>query len=408
MANNEAQVIASVIMNGDIFSILGEPEDLFGGWADVAKYIKEHYQRYRVVPTADMVEENFGEVALPDPGSQPTQHYLDALKEEFVGSRIDEISLISAQAKKGGVPTKVRLEKMQTALASLTHYTAGSHDLNLMDYEGAAESFIQRKEISDASDGKPGISTGFAGLDCVYPTGMAPGHSIILFGYTGRAKSLWSGLLAVNAWAQGKRILVLSLEMTPQEYRDRIYAMIGNGMFSMADFATGDINPDDFREWAKKKFTDSADFIVVSTEGEKSITPNFVESKIDQYQPDLVIWDYLQLSMDNARTQAMTPRMMNLSREIKLMAVRKMVPIVSISSVTDDDNDKRNAPPMLSQVAWSSAIEYDANVAIAVHLYDDSNIIEVVMRKNRHGPLGCCYFKADIGRGIWVETFDID
>lgn len=408
MASNEANVVASVLKNGDVFSILGEPDDLFGGWQDVTKYIKEHYQRYRVVPTADMVEDNFGEVVLPDPGNQPTQHYLDALKEEFVGSRIDQISLIAAKASKEGIPSSVRLEKMQTALAKLTQYTAASHDLNLMDYEAAGESFRQRKEISDASDGKPGISTGFAGLDCVYPTGMAPGHSIVLFGYTGRAKSLWSGLLAVNAWLQGKKVLVFSLEMTPEEYRDRIYAMMGQGIFHMSDLATGDINQDDFREWAKKKFASSNDFIVVSTEGQNSITPNFVESKIEQYQPDLVLLDYLQLMQDNAKSQAMTPRMMNLSREIKLMAVRRNVPIISISSVTDDDNDKRDSPPLLSQIAWSSAIEYDANVAIAVHKYDDTDLIEVVMRKNRHGPLGACYFKADIGRGLWEETFDIE
>jgi replicative DNA helicase len=216
---------------------------------------------------------------------------------------------------------------------------------------------------------------------------------------------MWSGLLAVNAWLQGKKVMVISLEMSPEEYRERIYAMMSEGMFHMNDLARGDINPDDFRTWATKKFKDANDFIVVSNAGNAEVTPNTIQAKIDTHRPDIVILDYLQLMMDNAKTGGMTPRMMNLSREVKLLAVSNAIPIISISAVTDEDNDKRDAPPRLSQVSWSSGIEYDANLAIAVHLYDNTNTVEIAGRKNRHGPLFNCFFQVDFGAGRWVETF---
>ena len=131
-----------------------------------------------------------------------------------------------------------------------------------------------------------------------------------------------------------------------------------------------------------------------------------LQAKIDIHRPDVVILDYMQLFMDNAKTQAMTPRMLNLSREIKLLAMSNELPIVSITAVTDEDGDKRDAPPTLKQVAWSRGIEYDANLAIAVHRPDDSDMVEIIGRKNRHGSLFDFYFDVQWDEGIWEEKFD--
>jgi replicative DNA helicase len=298
------------------------------------------------------------------------------------------------------------LQKLLTSLSKLGQHTSGVRDLNLMDIDAASDYFDRLKEITEANDGSPGIATGFDAIDSAYPTGMAPGHSIVLMGYTGRGKSMWSGLLAVNAWLQGRKVMVISLEMSPEEYRERIYAMMSEGFFKISSLARGEVDSDDFRTWATKKFKDSNDFIVVSNQGASNVTPNTIQAKIDTHRPDLVILDYLQLMTDNAETQAMTPRMLNLSREIKLLAVSNNIPIVSITAVTDEDNDKRDAPPLLSQVAWSKGIEYDANMAIAVHLHSDTNVVEIAGRKNRHGPLFGCFFEVDFDSGLWVERFD--
>jgi replicative DNA helicase len=109
---------------------------------------------------------------------------------------------------------------------------------------------------------------------------------------------------------------------------------------------------------------------------------------------------------DNAKTGPMTPRMLNLSREVKMLAVTNNIPIVSITAVTDEDGDKRDGPPVLSQVAWSKGIEYDANLVIAIHRHDDTNIVEVVCRKSRHGDPFDFGFEVDFDRGIWIERHD--
>lgn len=405
MASNEAAVIASVCRNKDVHVILGESPEIFGAYGDTYEFIKDYYLKHKAVPEENLLESKFGDIAFPDTNA-PTQYYMDALRESYVGSRIEEVMLKAGRAIQSGRSSKDVLQQLLTTFSKIGQHTISSKDLSLIDVDAAAEHFDKMREVALANDGTPGISTGFDAIDSAYPTGMAGGHSIILLGYTARGKSIWSALIAVNAWLQNRKVMVISLEMTPEEYRERVYAMMAEGRFKMSSMARGEVDSDDFRTWATKKFENAADFVVVSNQGASKVTPNTIQAKIDIHKPDLVVLDYLQLMSDNAETQSMTPRMMHLSREVKLLAVNNDIPIVSITAVTDEDNDKRDSPPTLSQVSWSSAIEYDANIAIAVHKYDDSDLIEVAGRKNRQGPIFGCFFKADIDSGIWRETFE--
>lgn len=403
MATVESQVISAVCKNKDIHLILGEDPEVFGAHADVVGFMKDYYARHKAVPSAEVIEERFSTVDLIDV-TAPTAYYLDKMKDDFVRARLESIISMTADRIDMGDASRSIVEKLQTKLARLARYSNSARDLNLTDAEDAAEHFIRLREKSDG--GVPGISTGFDSIDCMYPTGMAPGHSIVLMGYTGRGKSFFSALLAVKAWQQGKKVMIVSLEMSPEEYRERVYAMMSSGLFKISDLARGDVNDDNFRTWSKKALADHPDFVVVSSEGIHDFTPNLIQAKIDVHRPDIVILDYLQLMNDNAKTGAMTPRMLNLSREIKLLAMSNAIPIVSITAVTDEDNDKRDSPPVLSQVAWSKAIEYDANVAIAVHRHDDSNLVEIVARKNRHGDLFGFFFDVDFDHGVWEERAD--
>jgi hypothetical protein len=63
---------------------------------------------------------------------------------------------------------------------------------------------------------------------------------------------------------------------------------------------------------------------------------------------------------------------------------------------------------MLHHVAWSKAIEYDADMAMAVHKPGDSDIMEIVSRKNRHGAEFGLWLNWDIDTGVVTETFDSD
>jgi replicative DNA helicase len=254
--------------------------------------------------------------------------------------------------------------------------------------------------------GAPGILTGFEAIDKAYPTGMAPGHLIVAIGWPGRGKTWFTSYLACKAWEQGFKPMIVSLEMSPENMRDRIYTMLGSGLFKASDFSKGDVNIDDFRSWGKKKFEGKNSFVLISNEGAAEVSPATIQGKIDQHKPDLVILDYHQLFNDNKRSNSEVERNRNISREFKMLAVSNNIPIIDITAATADDVSDQDEPPMMSQVAWSKAIEYDADMAMAIHRYPGTNMIEVVSRKNRHGHEFDFYLDWDINRGIIKPIYE--
>lgn len=211
--------------------------------------------------------------------------------------------------------------------------------------------------------------------------------------------------LACKAWEQGFHPMIVSLEMSPENMRDRIYTMMASGLFRASDFARGDISLDNFRAWGNKVMSDKPPFTIVSTDGMTEMTPAMVEGKIEQHRPDLVIADYHQLFTNNGRSNSPIERAMNISREFKRLAVSREVGLIDITAATSDDTSDRDSPPMMSQVAWSKAIEYDADMAFAVHRESDTNLINIVGRKNRFGDLFDFYMEVDLDRGKWEEKF---
>ena len=401
MATPAAEVISAVCEHKDIHTIMGENTEIFGSYGDVFDFIRSYYMKHKEVPSREFVATRFTDIELPS-NVGATAHHLNVLKSEYVSTRMDKIMITAGSAEaKREMATDERLQVLLTSLSKLVQYTAQAKDVNITDWESAQEYFDKARAMAEANGGTVGISTGFDTIDSAYTTGMSGGHYIVCMGYSGKGKSMLTGLLGVNAWIQGKKVLVLSLEMTPEEYRSRIYAMAGHGHFSMKDLERGDVDPDDFRSWASKSLMNSPDFMIVSTEGTQTVNPHFIQGKIDQYKPDLIILDYLQLMTDNAGTSDMTRRMLNLSRELKLLATANNLPVVAITAVTDEDNDKRDSAPVVSQISWSKGIEYDANLIIAIHRHTDTNLVEVIGRKNRHGDLFAMFFEVDFDRGIW-------
>lgn len=403
--NTEAEVISAVCKNKDISTLLADNVDeIFTSHRDIWESLKSYYYKFKAVPEVGILSERFKDFE-PVNTKAETGYYLDKLKNEYLSSRLKSILIQSGSALKEDAAGRV-IADMQTKLSQLSKFTNNVRDLDVTDLESAANHFASVKERSAAMGGSPGILTGFDAIDKAYPTGMAPGHLIVAIGWPGRGKTWFTSYLACKAWEQGFKPMIVSLEMSPEDMRNRIYTMMGSGLFRASDFAKGDVNIDDLKSWGSKKFENKNGFVLVSSEGMSDVSANTVQAKIDQHKPDLVILDYHQLFSDTKRSSGATERNMNISREFKMLAMTNGIPVIDITAATMDDITDQDAPPMLSQVAWSKAIEYDADMAIAIHKYTNTNMVEVVSRKNRHGQDFNVFLDWDINRGIIKEIYE--
>lgn len=403
--NTEAAVISAVCHNKDISTLLQDNVDeLFVSHKDVWDGLKSYYMKFKAVPDISILTDRFKDFDAPQTKAE-TAYYLDKLKDEYLSSKIRDLLMRSGSKLKDNAASRV-IDDIQKEIATLSKLTSTSRDLDLTDWKNAEKHFENVRQRAELMGGTPGIPTGFKAMDLSYPTGMAPGHLIVAIGWPGRGKTWATAYLACKAWEQGFKPMIVSLEMSPENMRDRIYTMMGSGIFKASDFSRGNINIDDFHHWANKKFDNKNGFIVVSNEGVGEVTPQTVQAKIDQHKPDLVICDYHQLFTDTKRSQSIVERNRNISSEFKLMAVRNGIPIIDITAATMEEVSDQEGPPMLSQVAWSKSIEYDADMAFAVHRTPDTNIIEIVSRKNRHGTEFDFFLDWDIDRGIVKELYD--
>ena len=403
--NTEAELISAVCKNKDISTLLADNvDDIFTSHRDIWDSLKSYYYKFKAVPEVGILVERFKDFD-PVATNGETGYYLDKLKNEYLSSRLKSILIQSGSALKEDTAARV-LSEMQSKLATLNKFTNHVRDVDVTDIEAAENHFLSVKERSAAMGGSPGILTGFDAIDKAYPTGMAPGHLIVAIGWPGRGKTWFTSYLACKAWEQGFKPMIVSLEMSPENMRDRIYTMLGSGLFRASDFSRGDIDLDTFKSWGKKKFEGKNSFVLVSNEGTSEVTPATIQGKIDQHKPDLVILDYHQLFNDNKRSNSEVERNRNISREFKLLAVSNNIPVIDITAATADDISDQENPPMMSQVAWSKAIEYDADMAMAVHRYPGTNMIEIVSRKNRHGHEFDFYLDWDINRGVITPIYE--
>lgn len=405
----EAQAINAICKNKDISAAFADNiDDFFVAYGDVWAGLKSYHAKYHTVPDASVLADKFKDFDVIET-NEPAAAYVDKLRNDYLEQRIRAVVLDNSQMLKTAPATQI-LEKIQADLSGLNRYSALVKDVDVTDMAASEKYYSDLKLRSAAMGGSQGIPTGFDVIDRSYHTHMAGGHLIVFIGWPGKMKSWFSERIAVNAWRSGFRPMIISMEMNAEAMRDRIYTLMGEGQFAMSELSRGDIDIDDFRTYGKKTMTDKPQFIIISPEGVADMTPNVIQSKIDKYRPDLLVCDYHQLMMDNKKTASTTERNMNLSRELKLLAVRNDIPVIDIVSATANEASDRNDPPLLSQVAWSKQIEYDADMAVAVHKADDISspaIVEVVSRKMRHGSDFAMYLSWDVNRGVIETKFDL-
>jgi len=356
---------------------------MFSTHGDVWKGLKDYYFKYQSVPESDVLSSKFSDFENIELGGE-TAFYVDELRNEFINDKLADIIQTAAldHGKVAGADLVQRLLRNVSGLAKDTNVI---RDLDLTNYEDAKDYYEKKRQRSIDMGGAPGIQTGFKVMDAMYPTGLAGGHLIVLIGWSGHGKSWMATMMAVRAWAAGYKPMIISLEMSPEEVRDRAYTIMGTGEFRHSDFARGAISLDRFDRWANNSLNDKNGFVVVSSEGAGKVTPATVQTKIDQHRPDLVILDYQQLFDSDENEGNEVVRNRRISRDFKRMAVRNDIPVINLTQATFDDPKQTSEPPRIEQVAWSKGIQQDADLALAVHKYEDSDVWAVIARKNRHG-----------------------
>jgi replicative DNA helicase len=404
MNNTEAKLISAVLKDKQVHVLLqANIDNLLRTHNDIWEFVRNYTEKNGAVPPLNLVVEKFRDFHPVD-GVGATKHHLEELQVEYLSDSLKDIIRTAATEVQSGQGSEA-LESLISKTSELKKNTSVIRDIEVTDLQSALAYFENLKK--QQALGMVGIKTGLPGFDNYLPAGIMPGQLGVFLAYPGIGKSWLSLYFAVQAWKQGKSPLVISLEMSETEVRNRVFTIMGEGLWSHRKLSSGDIDMEDLKRWHKTHLQGKPEFHIISNDSGGEITPSVLRGKIDQYKPDFVIVDYLQLMSPNQKSENETVRMKNLSRELKLMAIGEEVPIMAISSATPDDVTKLDTVPTLGQTAWSRQIAYDADWVLALGRGANSDIIECVFRKNRNGFMGEFLVQADFDKG-WYKYKDYE
>ena len=239
------------------------------------------------------------------------------------------------------------------------------------------------------------VNTGYSALDAQMG-GMHGGQLIILAARPAMGKSAFAFNIALNvARMQGKGVMIFSLEMSDEEIGRRFLFMESriNGHNAMQGFLTKDKIP---------QLVESAALISnypIFIDDTPGITPLHIKSKLRRVLAQsnnlgLVIVDYLQLMNLSERTESQTVKISTISRYLKEIAKEFDIPVIALSQLSRKTEERTDKRPMLSDLRESGAIEQDADVVLMLYREGyykkdiTSNVTEVIVGKNRNGPVG--------------------
>jgi len=398
MTNTESKLISAVLKDKQAHVLLqANIDSILRTHGDIWTFIRKYFEANGSTPPVSLVVEKFRDF-IPTEEVGATKHHLEELRAEYLTDSLKDIIRSAASNVQSGNGPEA-LDSLITSTSELKKNTSAIRDIDVTDLDSAVAYFENVKKMQAL--GHVGIKTGLPGFDNYLPAGIMPGQLGVFLAYPGIGKSWLALYFAVQAWKQGRSPMVISLEMSETEVRNRVFTIMGEGLWSHRKISNGEIEIDMLKSWHAKSIQGKPEFHIISNDSGGEINPSVLRGKIDQYKPDFVIVDYLQLMAPNQKSDNETVRMKNLSRELKLMAIGEEVPIIAISSATPDDVNDLSTVPTLGQTAWSRQIAYDADWVLALGRGTNSDIIECAFRKNRNGYMGDFLVQCDFDKGYY-------
>ena len=192
--------------------------------------------------------------------------------------------------------------------------------------------------------------------------GIKPGQYIVMAGLPGSGKSAMAMDIAVKATLKGKKTIVLTQEMTEEQYTQRMWAArAGVDMQRIIEGDAGDGDMESLMDGVNEIAQLPGEFISSIKSIEEAVA--ILEADL----PDLVIIDYMQLLPSAEKAENTTARVSHISRCIKNFAHDTKVPVIAISSLSRNKDGRAKTMPQQQDLRGSGEIEYDADMIILLH-----------------------------------------
>ena len=251
-------------------------------------------------------------------------------------------------------------------------------------------------EMFHSDESITGVSSGLTDFDEM-TSGLQPSDLIIVAGRPSMGKTTLAMNMAENV-ALGSRlpVAVFSMEMPADSLTLRMMSSLGR--IDQHRVRTGKLEEEDWPRltMAVDLLSNSKIFI----DDTPALSPTEVRARSRRLKREhgdlgLIVIDYLQLMQAPGVGENRATEISAISRGLKALAKELNVPVIALSQLNRNLEQRPNKRPVMSDLRESGSIEQDADLVVFIYrdeVYNEDSpekgIAEIIIGKQRNGPIG--------------------
>jgi len=326
------------------------------------------------------------------------EEYIQLIQDKFLRRSLINLGY---QAINSAYITNIPLEKILNDFEkkSFKLTTELIDDKRLTTAELFSTVFLELKQKALKPE-LPGLASGFYDLDSL-TQGFQKADLIILAGRPSMGKTAFVLNITENILKNYKLpVIFFSLEMSKEQL---IYRLLSNETgISQTRLKLGNLYKED---WHKlKNSIQDYSRLPFFIDDQAEITTQDIRAKIkkilfEQNKIGLIVIDYLQLLLTSKiKSENRVQELSQITRSLKSIAKEFQTPIIALSQLSRNVENRINKRPVLSDLRESGSIEQDADLVLMLYRENYYNLTieknenitpaELIIAKHRNGPLG--------------------
>ena len=240
-----------------------------------------------------------------------------------------------------------------------------------------------------------GLATGLVDFD-EKTAGLQPGDLVVIAGRPSMGKTSFAMNLAEHAAIRDKvPTAIFSMEMPGQQLAMRMISSLGR--IDQSRVRTGRLTDTDW-----PRITSAATLIAEAPmfiDDSPALSPTEIRARARRLKREhglgLIVVDYLQLMQIPGNQENRASEIAEISRSLKALAKELSVPVIALSQLNRNLEQRPNKRPVMSDLRESGGIEQDADLIIFIYrdeVYNpespDKGSAEIIIAKQRNGPTG--------------------
>ncbi|MDD2710126.1 MAG: replicative DNA helicase [Verrucomicrobiae bacterium] len=332
------------------------------------------------------------------PTAAHVRFYVDILREKHqLRQLIDTCTNAIDEAFKSQENVDGLMDRVETGILKICDDQAGKEALSIKEI---SERIVENVNRIHENRGKlPGLSWGFRDLNKI-TFGLRSGEMIVVAARPGIGKTSLAMNVAEKLVLNEKiPVAVFSLEMTAEQLALRLACSIAR--INVWDLYHGGVPDRMLQEFSRAAHVIGNSPLHIVDTSQMSIAQVRATARRLQKRSDIkmIIIDYLQLMVGNSsRADSREREVATISNGIKALAKELSVPIIVLSQLNRNVEQRDDRKPKLSDLRESGAIEQDADIVCLLSRKDayeegtgtplEAIPAEVIIAKNRNGPVG--------------------